>query len=373
MKKIVVIDVGDIMYSRYFDSSIQQLANAAVITKYSSVNNTALKYFYRYSESMRSGIKRNLVRGFEYILGYNKCLSYIKHSQPDVVHIQWALIPPADYFFWRKIKKYTKKLIFTAHDVLPHDMSAGRIKWNRILYNIPDTIVVHGEYCKDELRKFYPDVKTKVYIQKHGVFEKKDTYVNEDMREKHLPLLEAVEEGKTIISFIGQICDYKGLDLLADAWKRIDCENLFLLVAGRTMNDFSYQMEKIKQELSGFRNCYIYNDRFSDEEENLFYGSSDVIILPYKTASMSGVIFSAAQYEKTVLSTKAGCLGEYLNDVKDCTYTCEPTSESIFRSLVLISKESKSQLIDMGRLFSEYIYRCYSWEKIIKSLISEAY
>lgn len=373
MKKIVVIDVGDIMYSRYFDSSIQRLTDAAVITKYSSVNNTALKYFYRYSESMRLGVKRNLIRGFEYILGYYRCLSYIKHSHPDVVHIQWALVPPVDFFFWRKIKKYTKKLVFTAHDVLPHDMSAGRIKWNRILYNIPDTIVVHGEYCKSELRNFYPDVKTKVYIQKHGVFEKKDSYVNDSMRKKHRPLLKAVEEGKIIISFIGQICDYKGLDLLADAWKKIDSENLFLLVAGKTMNDFSYQMGKIRQELSDFRNCYIYNDRFSDEEENLFYGSSDVIILPYKAASMSGVIFSAAQYDKTVLSTKVGCLGEYLNDAEDYTYTCEPTSESVFRSLVMISKEPKSQLTNMGRLFSEYIYRRYSWEKIIKSLISEVY
>lgn len=61
--------------------------------------------------------KRNAVRAAEYINQYLKLINIIKKEKPDVVHIHWSVISKVDPIFFRKIKKYCGKLVYTAHNV----------------------------------------------------------------------------------------------------------------------------------------------------------------------------------------------------------------------------------------------------------------
>ena len=78
------------------------------------------RYFFKNSEKMVPSAKRNAVRATEYICQYLKLVNIIKREKPDVVHIHWSVISKVDPIFFRKIKKYCGKLVYTAHNVLPH-------------------------------------------------------------------------------------------------------------------------------------------------------------------------------------------------------------------------------------------------------------
>lgn len=108
------------------------------------------RYFFKNSEKMVPSTKRNAVRAAEYINQYLKLINIIKKEKPDVVHIHWSVISKVDPIFFRKIKKYCGKLVYTAHNVLPHINSEKYIKSYGKIYDCADVIIVHGE-TKDSL------------------------------------------------------------------------------------------------------------------------------------------------------------------------------------------------------------------------------
>ncbi len=375
-RRVLLIDVGDGLYFRYFSKAMREKVNLMVITKYDSSDQHALHFFYRISDRMKDGRVRNLIRGIEYIEGYLRIFNYVKKNHFDIIHIQWAILPQFDVFFWKILKNYTRLLVYTAHDVVPHDYSHKRIMQNKKLYHMADKIVVHGQYCKEEMRQYYPDLLDRVYVQKHGVYGKKNDSINNELLCKHSSFAARSYEKYLVIGFIGQISNYKGFDLLLDAWDVLDRRgDMFLLIAGKTACDLQDEIEQYRARIDTYNNVYFYNYRFTDEEEMLFYSKCDLIILPYRSASMSGVLFSAAQYEKTVISTRVGCLGEYLEMANGNVYMIEPEKESIIEGLIQIAHYPNAKVIlsEKGKKFSSSIYKECSWGKITDGLVRDCY
>lgn len=114
------------------------------------------RYFFKNSEKMVPSTKRNAVRAAEYINQYLKLINIIKKEKPDVVHIHWSVISKVDPIFFRKIKKYCGKLVYTAHNVLPHINSEKYIKSYGKIYDCADVIIVHGQSIYDEFTRLYP-------------------------------------------------------------------------------------------------------------------------------------------------------------------------------------------------------------------------
>ena len=106
--------------------------------------------------------KRNAVRATEYICQYLKLVNIIKREKPDVVHIHWSVISKVDPIFFRKIKKYCGKLVYTAHNVLPHINSEKYIDSYGKIYNCADVIIVHGQkHTMKSSRNFTLNIRKK--------------------------------------------------------------------------------------------------------------------------------------------------------------------------------------------------------------------
>lgn len=376
MKKVLLLDTSDIPYGRALSKSLSKYADLTVVSKYGNSNWNGIPYFYKYSENMKRGRIRNVIRGIEYIIGYKKTLKLIKKEKFDIVHIQWAMMPSLDIKFWKKMKPYIGKLVFTAHDVVPHNPTEKKMMNNNLLYETADTIIVHGEFCKNEMKMHYPKQERKVYVQKHGVQSGNVKKYTESTKKDHENLLNMISSNTLVFGAIGQIGWYKGLDILLNAWNRFNEKgNLILLIAGKPLPDYEKEFEMIKKKCSNMSTVYLYDKKFSDEEETLFYSLCDIIVLPYRTASMSGVLFSAAEYNKTVLSTKAGCLAEALEPISNEVFYCEPSEDSIGIAIgnILAIKDVKNVLKNKGKRFSEYIHEFYSWDTIAFELVRDCY
>ena len=95
-------------------------------------------------------------------------------------------------------------------------------------------------------------------------------------------------------------------------------------------------------------------------------------MIPYRHASMSGVLHTAAIFEKPLICTKAGSMAEYLEDGID-SIVCENTEDSLFYGITIANDMEKDKLEEMGRKLHENINRKYSWRIITKKLYEEVY
>lgn len=376
MKKVVVVDVAGSEYIQQLFEALKIYCDVTLITKYYSNIKECYSCFYKHFSKMKKNRLYYLLRGCQYIIGWIKATVYILKKQPDVVHVQWALVSTVDRFFWHVIKMNNIKLIYTAHDVIPHNNDKKIIERNAMLYQVPDRLIVHGQFCKNEVKLFYPEYDKKTYIQYHGVYKKQHTKVRIEVNEKHKRAIEITENKKCVFAFLGQINGYKGLDLLKEAWEPLkNNSDICLLIFGKTIEEFRNEFEPLKKEFKLFSNVYLYNDWFNEEEEELALRLTDLVVLPYKTASMSGILFSAAKHNKTLLTTNVGCIPEYLEKAEGLYYKCDATSNSLRTSLLHILEEScaKEDLINKGNRLSDVLYKNFSWNEIAQNLVEECY
>ena len=137
-----------------------------------------------------------------------------------------------------------------------------------------------------------------------------------------------LEPGRFLL-FFGLVRPYKGLDWLLQAWQAI--ENKFpetrLLICGEF-----YDSPKIYEpHLSDLaaRGRVIVNNKFvPDNEVALWFGAADALVLPYKSASQSGVTQIAWQMERPFLVTRVGGLPELCDDGR-AGWLCEPNAEAL--------------------------------------------
>lgn len=258
--------------------------NSFLIYKYNNYNNNFFGKFFSYFYS-------------QLIL-----LSKIKYYKPPIVHFQWLKVPFLDYLIIKKIKKYETKVVYTAHNKLPHNSGNKYRKIYKKIYNTVDYIIVHTEKTKEELMDEFNLSSEKIEVIPHGIMYESRKYKKVKAIEKRL-----LDSKKIKISFLGSISKYKGIDFLVDAWIKFENKypnnNLTLIIAGKG------KIPK-KSDLLKSNNVYIDN-RFLDNKEFYTYLKlSDIILLPYKEISQSGVLFDALAERKLVIVTDKGGLGE---------------------------------------------------------------
>jgi glycosyltransferase involved in cell wall biosynthesis len=118
-------------------------------------------------------------------------------------------------------------------------------------------------------------------------------------------ILKIHPEKKTIL-FFGLIRDYKGLDLLLDAFSKLD-ESYQLLIAGEVYSKGDKYIEQINS-MTGKNRIYFENRYIPDSEVNLFFSAADVCVLPYKSATQSGITATSFHFEVPMIVTNVGGL-----------------------------------------------------------------
>ncbi|HNY03285.1 MAG TPA: glycosyltransferase, partial [Bacteroidales bacterium] len=117
--------------------------------------------------------------------------------------------------------------------------------------------------------------------------------------------------------FFGFIRDYKGLDLLLEAFadERLRNRSLKLVVAGEFYCDPAPYREIIARHHLGDR-VIMSNDFIPDSRVVDYFCAADVVVQPYKTATQSGVTQIAYHFGKPMIVTDVGGLAEIVPDGK---------------------------------------------------------
>ena len=127
--------------------------------------------------------------------------------------------------------------------------------------------------------------------------------------------------------FFGIIRDYKGLDLLIEALALLD-DSYDLIIAGEVYGSFDkYELLIQKNRLS--ERIKLFNQYIEDDQVSKFFSAADVCVLPYKSATQSGIISISKHFEIPVIATNVGGLQESFEHQKTGLLVREVNPESI--------------------------------------------
>lgn len=169
--------------------------------------------------------------------------------------------------------------------------------------------------------------------------------------------------------FFGLIRDYKGLDWLLEAWAKLRAEGRIgaewqLIVAGECYTDPEPYRRTI--ERCGLTEEIAFHDRFiPDEEVKAYFSAADFLVLPYKSATQSGVTQIAYQFRLPVIVTRVGGLAEIVPDGA-VGYVCPPSPEGVADAIARIADPA---VLARFRTNMEEERKRFSWEEMCRRLL----
>ncbi len=110
---------------------------------------------------------------------------------------------------------------------------------------------------------------------------------------------------KTLL-FFGLIREYKGLDILLEAFRSLP-EDYQLIIAGEPYGSFD-KYQKIIDSLPGKDRVHVFPDYIRDSEVKKFFSAADVAVLPYRSATQSGISSIAYHFDVPMIVTDVGGL-----------------------------------------------------------------
>jgi glycosyltransferase involved in cell wall biosynthesis len=112
--------------------------------------------------------------------------------------------------------------------------------------------------------------------------------------------------GKKNLLFFGLIRKYKGLDILIKAFGLLP-EEYQLIIAGEPYGGFEEYAALIDESPAKERiHCFL--SYIADDEVKKFFSAADLSVLPYRSASQSGVIAVSYNFGVPMVVTDAGSL-----------------------------------------------------------------
>lgn len=116
---------------------------------------------------------------------------------------------------------------------------------------------------------------------------------------------------KTLL-FFGLIREYKGLDILLEAFRELP-EDYQLVVAGEPYGSFDKYREII-DSLPGKERVHVFPDYIKDSDVKYYFSAADLAVLPYRSATQSGIGSIACHFSVPMLVTDVGGLKATVGD-----------------------------------------------------------
>lgn len=309
-----------------------------------------------------SSKKNKAARTASYVRSILRIMADALRERPDVIHIQWIKFWPVDYLFARTMRRAGIRVLFTAHNVLPHVHKASDFRQYRRYYGVVSGIIVHSKRTKEELIGLMGVPEDKVSVIFHGVLE--SNVCREEVEKKCQDLREAlaIRQGDVVFSCLGVQKPYKGTELVIRTWLEHaefrDNPHFRLLIVGK---NFGIDYAPLRQ----CRNVFVLDEMIPDLDFEAYIRLSSVLLLPYLKISQSGLLFSAVCHHVPVLVSDIGGLTEPLEFGKIGWSMGQPSAESLARTMLWLARhpgEIEATRKSAGEF--EKVRRAYGWEAI---------
>ena len=288
----------------------------------------------------------------------------ICQMQPDLlITCYWMAFFAPCYSIIERLAKHNGKTrtIALVHNMIPHEPNILDKLFAPLYVRSTDGFVALSESVVQDIDRLDHNSKPKTYYP-HPIY---DHYGEQMSKNEACQALNLSPENQYML-FFGLVRAYKGLDLLLDAFGKVKDQlpNLQLIIAGEFYEDEDkYQAQINNNQLTN--KVVIKNEFIADADLRKYFGAADLIVQPYKTATQSGVTQVAFHFEKPMLVTNVGGLGEIVHD-KKMGYAAEPNAEAIAEALIDYYTQNRQAN------YTEYLIKQkdnYSWSKMANTIV----
>ncbi len=273
-----------------------------------------------------------------------KVSSNLKKRKPDAVIIEWwhPYFAPCYLLLMSKLKKIPK--IFICHNVFPHERFPMDRMLTKMVLKKGDGFILHSGTEAKDLLSIRPDANYK--IQVHPTYSAFN--FNNVTKEEAREMLHLAPEEKVLL-FFGFVREYKGLKHLLNAVSILKEEGLTNLpLKVLVVGDFDGDKETYLKQIAdaGIEDAVQIVDGYvPDQEVEKYFAASDLVVLPYESATQSGIVQIAYGFKKPVIVTRVGGLPE----VVDHNQT----------GLIVEPKDPKSLALAIRRFFTENLAEAF--------------
>ena len=258
----------------------------------------------------------------------------------------------------KKKSSYTK-LISLCDNILPHEKTPLADFLTTYLFDKLDGHVVQSSQTENELQEV---VENPIYEKRfHPIYTNFPKKIDKISARKKLGL-----SAKNIILYFGIIRDYKGFDILLNAIAELKDSGLdFHLLAGGECYGSDKKYTQLISNLGISDYITWHNKYIPDSEVSNYFSAADVVALPYRTASQSGVTQIAYSYDLPVIVTKVGGLPEIVDEGQS-GFTIEPENPKELANI--LEKNLKAGTFLEMETYIKKIKPKFSWEYFVNGI-----
>lgn len=293
---------------------------------------------------------------FSYVSTYRQ----IRAWEPDVLIVRYwmSYFAPSLGYITRRMRKHCK-VISILDNVVPHEQRFFDTPLTKYFLSGSDGSVTLCEAVSKDLLRLRPDAEFRV-IQ-HPLYSHFGERIPREEASRKLGL----DPKRKTILFFGLIRLYKGLDILLEAFEKLP-EDYQLIIAGEPYGSFD-RYQKIIDRIAKPERIHMSLKYIKDSEVSVFFSAADIAVLPYRSATQSGISSVAYHFEVPMIVTDVGGLKETVGDTGTGIVAPECTPQAIMHEIerYFAEPQLKQSFITNIRKEKERL----SWKRFSEQLI----
>ncbi len=238
--------------------------------------------------------------------------------EPDGVIARWWIpfFAPGFRQVLAKVRRHTK-VIWVLDNVVPHESYPLSTLLTRQALKQGHAFVAQSEQVRGELLELLPKTApSAIRLAPHPLYDYGDPDQSRPSMAEARRALDIPDQARVLL-FFGFIKPYKGLHHLIDAAPRLrerfGPDGVRVLVVGDVYGDRQPYLDRIAS--SGAADIIRFHAEYvADEAVEPWFVASDLVVLPYESATQSGIVQIAWNYDKPVVTTRVGGLPEVVAD-----------------------------------------------------------
>ncbi|MEX0599175.1 MAG: glycosyltransferase [Rhodothermales bacterium] len=259
-----------------------------------------------------------------------------------------------------RLKKRGIRVYAVVHNVVPHEKHVGDDRLGRFFLEKCEGFVTLSDAVAEDLDELGMTAPRETVA--HPVYQHFGDRVDRDEARKRL----GVDADVELLLFFGFVRPYKGLKNLLRAMPGIVAArpNVRLIVAGE-FYDREEPYREIIDRLGLTDVVDVRNDYVPEEEVSDYFSAANVVVQPYETATQSGVVQTAYNFDRPVIVTDVGGLAEVVPD-GEAGYVVPPNDPDALAAAVAryFSEEKEADFTEGVRREKQR----YTWARLLDVL-----
>ena len=249
-------------------------------------------------------------------------------------------------------------VLYICDNIIPHEKRPGNTLLNRIGLAFVDRFIVQSRSVRNDLLTFVPDA---VYREvPHPVYEIFPPGLDKNAARERLGL-----DGDRIILYFGFFRHYKGLPTLIQAMDLLLKEAAVRLVICGEFYEGREEITGLIESLKVSHAITLADHFIPNEAVGLYFSAADVVVLPYYSATQSGIVQVAYHYDKPVIITRVGGLPEVVPDGKT-GFVVDPRDPEALAAAILRFYREKREKSFVENVRAEK--QKYSWDRMVEAI-----